>query len=65
MVPTPAGYNGSDEELDKPCPRLMESLISLERRKAVDGNDSTSSRYLFANHPPGTCLLSKFKRLEG
>ncbi|XP_062196792.1 serine/threonine-protein kinase STY8-like [Phragmites australis] len=34
-------YDGSNQDLDEPCQRLMEDL-SLERRKAVDGNDSMS-----------------------
>ncbi|KAL6659605.1 hypothetical protein ACP70R_003645 [Stipagrostis hirtigluma subsp. patula] len=36
-----ADYDGSNQEPDEPCHRLMEDL-SLERRKAVDGNDSMS-----------------------
>ncbi|KAK3122489.1 hypothetical protein QOZ80_8AG0614330 [Eleusine coracana subsp. coracana] len=36
-----ADYDGSYKEVDEPCEKLLEDL-SLERRKAVDGNDSMS-----------------------
>jgi hypothetical protein len=43
-----ADYDGSYRELEDPCEKLMEDL-SLERRKAVDSNDSMSisSRYSY------------------